>query len=195
MHRLGQDLEWEREKMQFLIELLENRSFALSNNVHTRGFELFTLSLFPFSSLLKQVSGYSQILCVYGAVLGPFSDLYFQWRTPVGQPHVMNCWAVRMFGRNGNKAATRWSGSGTQTPGWGCRQQPGRGLASAATFSTADLRLTGLFTKDPVAKCLQSLWGTLRLSKASFSSQCLWIFQIATGPFPAADAQLLPFST
>lgn len=57
--------------MHFLIELPENRSFALSNNLHTGGFELFTLSLFFFPSLLKQVSGYSQILCVYGAVLGP----------------------------------------------------------------------------------------------------------------------------
>lgn len=63
--------------MQFLIELLENRSFALSNNVHTQGFELFTLSLFPFPSLLKQVPGYSQILCVYGAVFRPFLDLPF----------------------------------------------------------------------------------------------------------------------
>lgn len=57
--------------MHFLIELPENRSFALSNNLHTRGFELFTLSLLFFPSLLKQVLGYSQILCVYGAVLGP----------------------------------------------------------------------------------------------------------------------------
>lgn len=63
--------------MHFLIELPENCSFALSNNLHTGSFELFTLSPFFFPSLLKQASGYSQILCVYGAVLGPiFRSLF-----------------------------------------------------------------------------------------------------------------------
>lgn len=53
--------------MQFLIDLAENRSFTLSNNLYTGGF----VPVFHPGSLKTGVTLITDSVCFYGAVLGP----------------------------------------------------------------------------------------------------------------------------
>lgn len=98
--QVGQELEWE----EFLIDLPENHSFTLSNNLHTRGF----VTAFLTDSLKTGVTLFKDCVCFYGAVLGPILRsffFFFQWWPPVLQPRVIDCWTVHMFGGKENNSS------------------------------------------------------------------------------------------
>lgn len=68
--QVGPGLEVGGKKMPFLIELPENRSFTLSNTLHTRGF----VTVFLVDSLKTL---FTHSVCFHSAVLGPiFRSLF-----------------------------------------------------------------------------------------------------------------------